>query len=88
MKRFPMCPSCRSEYENPEDRRYHAQPISCYECGPTLNLADASGRLSPRPLESAVEVLKRGEVLAVKGMGGIIWPARPMTRPRFCACAG
>ena len=70
MKIFPMCASCRKEYEDPADRRYHAQPISCFDCGPGLFLVDASGRRHPHPVENAVGRLKRGEILAVKGMGG------------------
>ena len=44
MKRFEMCPDCRAEYENPHDRRFHAQPIACPVCGPALALVDPSGR--------------------------------------------
>ncbi|WP_457601120.1 acylphosphatase, partial [Hydrogenivirga sp.] len=29
MKPFLMCPECRREYENPDDRRFHAQPNAC-----------------------------------------------------------
>ncbi len=29
MKKFPMCPECLAEYENPLDRRFHAQPNAC-----------------------------------------------------------
>ena len=28
MAGFAMCPACRAEYENPGDRRFHAQPIA------------------------------------------------------------
>lgn len=40
MKKFPMCDSCRTEYENPMDRRFHAQPNACPECGPGLRLIE------------------------------------------------
>jgi hydrogenase maturation protein HypF len=36
MAPFPMCDDCRGEYEDPADRRYHAQTIACPQCGPTL----------------------------------------------------
>ncbi len=36
MAPFPMCPDCRAEYEDPADRRFHAQPIACPACGPRL----------------------------------------------------
>jgi hydrogenase maturation protein HypF len=60
MAGFPLCDDCRREYENPLDRRFHAEPIACPACGPTLSL----------PLEEAIELLRNGKVLAVKGLGG------------------
>ncbi|MBF1694385.1 acylphosphatase, partial [Selenomonas sp.] len=26
---FPMCPACQREYDDPRDRRFHAQPNAC-----------------------------------------------------------
>jgi hydrogenase maturation protein HypF len=60
MAGFPMCDACRAEYEDPADRRYHAEPIACPACGPRLSM----------PLEEAVGLLRRGAVVAVKGLGG------------------
>ncbi len=71
MAGFIMCPDCRREYENPLDRRYHAQPIACPACGPSLNLKDArTGKTIPGGLEAAVELIRKGKILAVKGLGG------------------
>lgn len=36
MVEFPMCDLCRREYTDRKDRRYHAQTISCHDCGPML----------------------------------------------------
>ena len=33
-----MCPDCLREYEDPLDRRFHAQPNACPVCGPSLEL--------------------------------------------------
>ncbi|HEY4026329.1 MAG TPA: carbamoyltransferase HypF [Candidatus Dormibacteraeota bacterium] len=60
MAGFAMCAACRSEYEDPTQRRFHAQPITCWDCGPRLAL----------PLERAVDALRSGLVVAVKGLGG------------------
>ena len=60
MAGFPLCPDCRREYEDPADRRFHAEPIACPVCGPRLSM----------PLEDAVAVLRGGGILAVKGLGG------------------
>ena len=40
MDKFIMCASCKDEYTNPSNRRYHAQPISCNDCGPQLTLVN------------------------------------------------
>jgi hydrogenase maturation protein HypF len=60
MAEFPLCAECRREYENPADRRFHAEPVCCPTCGPRLSL----------PLEEAVQLLRNGAILAVKGLGG------------------
>lgn len=71
MADFPLCPDCRQEYSNPTDRRFHAQPIACPVCGPALELMDASGkRLSAAPLATAIEKLRDGAIVAIKGVGG------------------
>jgi hydrogenase maturation protein HypF len=71
MADFPMCPACRAEYENPGDRRFHAQPLACPECGPQLSFAathwHAAGEAA---LQACIESLRRGEAVAVKGIGG------------------
>jgi len=36
MRAFELCDECRGEYENPLDRRFHAQPNACEACGPRL----------------------------------------------------
>ena len=60
MAGFRMCAACRAEYSDPGDRRFHAQPIACPDCGP---------RLRPS-LETAERCLREGGVLALKGLGG------------------
>jgi len=69
---FPLCPSCRREYEDPADRRFHAEPNACSVCGPALRLLDAEGRplAAGHEIEKALDLLKAGRILAVKGLGG------------------
>ena len=42
MAAFTMCPACRAEYEDPTDRRFHAQPNACPACGPSLRCSATS----------------------------------------------
>ncbi len=73
MKDFPLCPACTREYEDVRDRRFHAQPIACPVCGPRLTLVDRMGAAlatEEDALHRAVDLLKEGGVLALKGLGG------------------
>lgn len=36
MDKFKMCEKCNAEYTDPADRRFHAQPNACFECGPYI----------------------------------------------------
>lgn len=67
MAPFPMCRECQEEYEDPLHRRFHAQPNACPVCGPHTSLVDASGQAMGG---EAVDYLKNGCILAVKGLGG------------------
>lgn len=72
MNVFPMCSECKREYKDIENRRYHAQPDCCYECGPRLIFYDASGKeIDGDSISMAKDILKKGKILAVKGLGGI-----------------
>jgi len=66
MAGFALCPACRAEYENPADRRFHAQPVACPDCGPRLWYEGGPGE----PISAAVTCLRAGGVVAVKGLGG------------------
>lgn len=73
MKHFEMCRHCAAEYHNPADRRFHAQPNACPECGPRLELWTAEGVIMEQghyALLGAVEALRAGAVVALKGLGG------------------
>ncbi|OGD28187.1 MAG: carbamoyltransferase HypF, partial [Candidatus Aminicenantes bacterium RBG_13_63_10] len=71
MAGFRMCPDCGREYGDPLDRRYHAQPIACPRCGPRVTLIDArSGKTVAGGIDRAAALIKRGKILAVKGLGG------------------
>ena len=71
MRQFTMCDACRREYEDPRDRRFHAQPNACPACGPRLWYADAGGAEIPGdPISLAAASISWGEIIALKGLGG------------------
>ena len=88
-----MCDSCREEYTDRDDRRYHAQTISCHDCGPYLKFrwgssctgecgcryADLTERSDGRDVAGlAASLLKEGKVIAYKSMGGYNLMADPL----------
>ena len=73
MRGFKMCPQCQGEYDNPGDRRFHAQPNACPVCGPQLTLGNAAGAAictRDAAVKAAVQALRDGKIVAVKGVGG------------------
>jgi hydrogenase maturation protein HypF len=72
MAKFPMCPECQTEYDDPLNRRFHAQPNACWRCGPRVWLESSDGtRIDSRdPMAETIERLLRGEIMAIKGIGG------------------
>lgn len=78
MSVFQMCPQCQESYDNPFDRRFHAQPNSCLHCAIRLRLFDKDDQIItfPTPSEDrklitqVAGMLKKGKIIAIKGVGG------------------
>jgi hydrogenase maturation protein HypF len=77
MASFAMCSACEQEYRNPADRRFHAEAIACHACGPRATLIGLDGRatssdpdLQLYAVDAARALLRRGEIVAIKGLGG------------------
>ncbi len=70
---FQLCPDCQAEYENPLDRRFHAQPVACPVCGPQLWF-EASGGTTGRARRCAAvwpgNGLRTAKSWRSKGLGG------------------
>lgn len=71
MKSFLPCPECVEEYRNPSDNRFHSQTNSCSTCGIQLTLQGYS--VSNEEKRKLIhDAWKRGETVAVKGIGGYL----------------
>ncbi len=74
MAGFEMCPACRAQYTDVADRRFHAQPVACSACGPSVQLTDNTGRTlesdSREAIAQTAEMLRQGRIVAIKGVGG------------------
>lgn len=77
MSAFTLCESCDDEYHNPSDRRFHAQPNACPECGPRIWLEHVNNEFLSEDfsekqddLDKVYELIKRGAIVAIKGIGG------------------
>jgi hydrogenase maturation protein HypF len=60
MRSFDLCADCKKVYSDPKDRRFHAQPTACVNCGPKLshNIADI------------MKAINSGHIVAIKSLGG------------------
>jgi hydrogenase maturation protein HypF len=70
---FTMCPDCLQEYHDAGNRRFHAQPNACSTCGPKVELKVQGSRFKVEGAEAltkAVQLLKDGGIVAIKGIGG------------------
>jgi len=72
MKAWPFDDYCENEYHDPANRRFHAQPVACPVCGPHyyLRIGSDTIRGDDIVIHRAVELLRSGKILAVKGLGG------------------
>nr|MDJ0726878.1 carbamoyltransferase HypF [Prochloraceae cyanobacterium] len=71
MASFKMCPECDREYQDVENRRFHAQPIACPNCGPVVWLEGSGVKGQKEAIDLAVNLILEGKIIAIKGLGGI-----------------
>ena len=81
---FPMCAACRLEYDDVNDRRFHAQPNACSDCGPSVRLVQGTDLAEEnfprfdrcdsnlRVMRKVRERLAEGKIVAIKGLGGFL----------------
>jgi hydrogenase maturation protein HypF len=74
MKSFEMCPACRHEYRTITDRRFHAQPVACNDCGPQYELIVNKITISndiETILDRVSNYIITGGIVLLKGLGGM-----------------
>ncbi|AHZ26224.1 carbamoyltransferase HypF [Helicobacter pylori] len=67
LKPFKLCGFCASTYQDPTNKRFHIQGISCKKCGIALNYKRFKN--DDALLECAKDIQK-GKIIALKGLGG------------------
>ena len=95
MADFPMCDACRAEYEDPTNRRFHAQPVACPDCGPFVQLRAPSELFSKvvnidmrwSAIVKARRLLREGKIIAIKGLGGFHLACDAVERECCCRAA-
>lgn len=72
MAPFQMCEVCRQEYTHILDRRFHAQPVACMQCGPVYQIWPGMESFSDGFALAALiaKTIDEGGIVALKGLGG------------------
>ncbi len=72
MQQWPLDRYCKAEYRDPDNRRFHAQPVACPGCGPGYSLRTGEHVVheSEESIRKSAQLLKGGSTVAVKGLGG------------------
>ncbi len=71
MQVFSLCDTCEKEYKDISDRRFHAQPVACKNCGPAYQLEDGTNITNGAVLAAMIaRYIEQGKIIALKGMGG------------------
>ena len=77
MAEFQMCPDCRKDYQDPANRRFHAQPTACKTCGPHVwleqsEVGERENKTDPNSdeIDTVANLLRQGYIVAIKGLGG------------------
>jgi hydrogenase maturation protein HypF len=72
MSVFQMCEMCQSEYNNPLDRRFHAQPNACRDCGARVWFVGKNNAeiFDENSILATQKIISDGGIVAVKGIGG------------------
>ncbi len=70
--RLPSVRGMPERVRESADRRFHAEPVACPACGPSLEVRGPDGRRveTDDPIGTVAEALRAGKIAAVRGLGG------------------
>ncbi len=73
MNKFEMCPVCKTEYENPLERRHFSQTNSCPDCPIEMQWYE-NGKITEHftDLDKVIQYWNAGKIIAIKGIGGYL----------------
>jgi len=72
MAEFPMCDSCRCEYADMADRRFHHQTVCCPDCGPRYRIVDGNGSgIDGDTIPTFAKYMDSGRIGIAKSWGGM-----------------
>ncbi|MFM7444295.1 MAG: carbamoyltransferase HypF, partial [Tabrizicola sp.] len=78
MAPFDLCEPCATEYRNPADRRFHAQPVACGRCGPQIWIEKLGKGAVQHEAFSMLDdidatggMILNGHIVAIRGLGGV-----------------
>jgi hydrogenase maturation protein HypF len=72
MAEFELCPVCCAEYNDVNDRRFHAQPVACNNCGPVYRMVAKGTEINSTDaiVKETARCIDEGGIIALKGTGG------------------
>ncbi len=72
MTGFDMCTQCRQEYRDSGNRRFHAQPVACNQCGPGYLMHYQEEKITSiqEIISKTAGLVDNGGIAALKGTGG------------------
>lgn len=79
MSVFKMCDECSLEYKTILNRRFHAQPVACNNCGPHYKLHINGNEITSfnELIKTTCNSLENGKIFAIKGLGGFHLACNP-----------
>ena len=73
--KFKVCETCQTEYSTIQNKRAHAQTLSCPACAISIRLL-SGGNVVSTSLEEILNhtqgLINKGEIIAIKGMTGFL----------------